>query len=214
MTTAAGVVITPEALSLVDDVAMNADQWTIRGRTLGLGAVSATVATAAGRAVQQVAGDGGRGAIGEPASDLRDLRADPQWSLARQAAVASARQVATQALLDALGAGLADRLSKDAPGLGLVYAPSPQDSADLPDMPIVSHTAAEHAADLAQALDFALAGAVVPPLLRPDPPGALVERVIAAGDTFAVRLGQLSGDAYQAGRSLALAQLRAALVTP
>jgi hypothetical protein len=191
---------------------MTADAWTIRARTAGLGVVSTATATAAARAVAKVAADDGRGVVGEASADLRDLRTDPAWSLSRRDTVAKARAIAEQSLLDALDAGLSDRMQEDAAGLGLVFDRTAQDRADLIGMPIISHTAAEHAAALAQALDFALAGAVVPPLLRPDEPGALSQRVTDAGQSFADKLGNLAGDAYQAGRALALSMMRAALV--
>lgn len=198
---------------------IEADRLAMSASAAGASALQASTLAVATLAVQSVAADGGRGAISEPAADLRQLRTSTPMLTALRADLARAELVCEGDLLGALQAGFvtdshgrAAATMAQATGLVLRVELTDEEISDLASFPIMGHTAAETARHLVALLNNAVQGALAQPLT-----GALDVRLLPAalGDAARVhgdRLANAVREAYFAGAQAAEKALRAALV--
>lgn len=185
----------------------------------GRSAIGATLGRAATVAVASVLRDDGRGAVSEPASDLRELRADPGLQQAKRDDLGAVASMAHEAIVDAIRAGYefdaherAALTEARSTGLRLVVHLSEEELADLEDFPVVGFTAAELAGRLvgllSQAIDQTLALPLSGLLDAKALPSALGEVARLHGE----RMANAVREAYFAGVRAATFALRRALV--
>lgn len=180
-------------------------------------ALSDTLLVAAQAAIRAVQRDSGKGAIGEPAADLRRLRTDPTLMLALRRDMATARQSAALLCADALWTGYRTGLDGRARAMStsrlqIVASADEADREELVDYPVLGFTTAEIAESLTGALREGVDRALAAPLTGTIDPAAIPAALSAVAEAHAQRVAGAVGECYQAGIQAAVRALGAALV--
>ena len=163
--------------------------------------------------VMKVIKDQGRGGLGEPSADLRDIRQDPNFNGLLLQDLRLANRQADMLVSGALKLGYVSQIEgTPLNGAKLTYAPDAQTSSALIDYPILGQTSAEHANDLADALRRDMLRAVGLPLTGQADPTKLAEAIGLAADQHAQRIGAAVTEAYFAGTQAGLIDASKALV--
>ncbi len=172
--------------------------------------ISKTLATASAVAIKAVQRNGGRGAIGEPAADLRQIRADPSVIEAKEGDVARAQAAALRFILSAIENGYQydakERgaiLESESTGLRITSTLTDDDRKQLKSFPIVGMTAGEWSARLGRSLADAIDETLAKPLTGSIDPAQIPAALGAVGDAHGARLGSIVTEAYHAGVSAA-----------
>lgn len=186
-------------------------------RQVSASVLSATTVAAAQAALRAVAKNDGRGAIGEPAADLRRLRRDPALAVALRrdldVAQGQARMLIGDALWMGYRRGAADRAAQlTGPGLQVVVDLTAEDRADLVDYPVLGLTTGETAIGIRADLEQSVNRALAMPLTGSIDPEALPAALAETRNDHAQRVATAVGEAYQAGLQAALRAVTAALV--
>jgi hypothetical protein len=204
--------------SLVKREESNAEELAQAAAVHGRSAISATLSRAASLAVASIANDQRRGAILEPAFDLRALRTDPGLQIAKREDGHRAEVMAHEAIVDSIRAGYeydarerAAIVEERATGLTLTVDLSEEELSALESFPVAGFTAAELAGRLRtqfeQAIDQTLALPISGLLDAKAVPAALGEVARLHG----VRCASAVREAYFAGVRAAQGALLRAL---
>lgn len=196
-----------------------ADELGTAASAIGRGAISSTLATVARAAVLAVQGDQGRGELGEPAADLRELRTNPMLRIAMDRDLVLAERNAFLAITSALEEGYmydamkrSEVIADQSKGLEFDVDITDQELRDLADYPIHGHTPREIARRMRLTLNDAIDEALARPLTGTiDPaqvPVALAEVARIHGDKLATAVRE----AYFAGVQAATNAIGKALV--
>ena len=168
------------------------------------GALARATITLAERALDRVAADKGRGAILEPAADLRDLRSDP----ALRRALQSDLDMEAQRLTDEIptwiedgwlveAQGQAEILSVD--GLKITAKLDDAERAMLASYPVQGFTTAEIVDNLIATLKRDFLGAVGRGIATASTPGGILAPLQKASEDHAGRVGRAAGECFLAG---------------
>lgn len=184
----------------------------------GRSAISATLGRAATLALRNVGADLGRGAIAEPAADLRAMRTDPDLQAAKRADGARAEADIHEAIVESIAAGYtydaherAAIIEAKATGLSLVVSLSDDELAALESFPVVGFTAAEIAARLRAQLEQAIDQTLALPLSGLLNAAALPAALGDLGRLHGERCAGAVREAYFAGSRAAQRAILAAL---
>ena len=175
------------------------------------GVLSSAVTKAAEGALAAAAGAQASSYVGEVVADFRTIRRNAALVSAVAESTAAAQDQAEALLLDGLTKGYRATAEAEAAGLGLAYAFGPEDAALLRDFPIVEHTAAEHAAQLAAGLAFDVQGAVSRVISGGLPADGLPARLDELAAAWSTRVGALVADAWHTGANAARHAMAAVL---
>jgi hypothetical protein len=192
--------------------AAEADRIAATAVAVASGAISTTTMVVARLAVRSVQDNAGKGALGEPAADLRRLRssADLMQALSRDLALAQAQ--AGLLLQDALWMGYRAGLDGRSAGLPVVAEATEEDRAELVSYPVLGHTTAEVAASLVDRLRYEVDGALAQPLTGTIDPAAIPPALAVVGAAHGQRVGDAVRESFHAGVQAAVRAIGAALV--
>lgn len=192
--------------------AAEADRLAETATAVSSAAISTSTMVAARLVIRAVQGDAGGGALGEPSADLRRVRTatDLMQALNRDLALAQAQ--ARLLLSDALWMGYRTGLDGRSQGLPVTSEATDEDREALVSYPILGHTSAEVAANLAARLRYEADGALAQPLTGTIDPAAIPAALAAVGAAHGQRTGDAVREAYHAGVQAAVRAIGAALV--
>ncbi len=190
-----------------------AEQLSETAQRAGAGAISKTTVAAAVAVIRAVQPDRHRGAIGEPAADLRDVRNDPALIRAMANDMRVAQQQAFILLRDALIVGYRTEANgTKLDGASVIVTIDDEDRAALTGYPVLGFTVFEHASDLAWRLRMDLLGVLGQPLTGQIDPTKIPSAMGEAAAAHGKRLGGGVSEAYFAGVQAAGIALGQALV--
>lgn len=187
---------------------LQAQAVAVSGRALSPKAVAGAAA-----AVLSVAGDKGRGGIGEPSSDLRDIRMDQRFAgpLMNDLRIADAQ--CRLLISGALALGYRSQIEGyPLVGAKLIYVEDDQTRQALAGYPILGETSAEHASAIVEALRRDVMRAVGLPLTGQADFSKVAEALGRASDMHTDRVGGAVSEAYFAGVQAGLVDATHALV--
>ena len=172
------------------------------------GAISRATLAAASQALDTVAADVGRGSIGEPAADLRDLRADPALRRALEADL----EAEAVRLSDAVVRWIASGWLAEAEGqaeilrgqsLEVEISLTDADRADLQTFPVQGYAPAEIVGNLVYTLRRDFLGALGRGISQAKTPGGIVVPLAQVSADHASRCGRAAGECFLAGTQAA-----------
>ena len=169
-----------------------------------LAVIAPAVADAAVKALKSVQPRTQASIADEVAGDFAALRRAADWTIVLTRTQAQAEAVVMEHLSRALRAGYEAQMGEDAETFGLSFEWGASDSRRLARLPITGHTSSEHAKERAQALTFALDGALASPLASGGDPATGVQAIQDAGQAWARGIAALVSDAYHAGTQSAV----------
>ncbi len=188
-------------------------------RVMGEGAISNTLATAAVLAVDAVQKDNGRGAISEPAADLRDMRTDYRFLNAKSSDMNKAKRDAYNAILAAIQDGYeydaterAKVIVSESEHLRISVDISAQELSDMQTFPINGLTAMEWATKLTTLLSYAIDETTAKPLSNGFDVRALPTQLFEQAKTHGGRLASIVNEAFFAGTKASMLALKSALI--
>lgn len=205
--------LTAEFESLKAQQAIQSDKLSLQATAVAARALSPALVASAANAVASVAKDRGRGGLGEPAADLRDIRTDNafQSALVRDLRLATAQS--DMLISGALSLGYASQVNgTPLNGATLTYAPDMQSRAALDAYPILGETAKEHAAAITEALRRDILRAAGLPLTGQADFTKIAEALGVVSDQHAKRVGAAVSEAYFAGVQAGVIDAARALV--
>ena len=190
-----------------------ADKLTAQAQAASGKALSPKTVAGAAAAVADVAGNKGRGGLGEPSADMHDVRMDERFAGPFLADLRTAAGQAQMLLAGAIELGYRSQVEgTPLVGARLVYVADDASRRALAGYPVLGETASEHAAAIAEALRRDVLRAVGLPLTGQADFLRVAEALGAAVDTHAARVGAGVAEAYFAGVQAGLVDATRALV--
>lgn len=178
--------------------------------------LSLTTVAAASAVIRAVQPDRGRGVLGEPAADLRQVRTDPKLvaSLRRDLDVAEgqARMLIGDALWVGYRSGCEHRAkAMNGDGLTITVDLTAEDRADLSDYPVLGLTTGEWAASLRRQLEEGVNRALSIPLTAGIDPATIPPALAEVANAHAQRVAGGVEEAHAAGCQAAFRAIGLAL---
>lgn len=179
-------------------------------------ALSKTTVAAAQEVIKLIQPDRGRGVVGEPAADLRQLRTSPRILSPLGHDLDIAQGQSRMLIADALWIGFRSSAQHRAETIGsdklkITVDLTPQDRADLNGYPILGLTAFEWAESLRRQLEESVNRALAIPLTTGFDLSGIPLALGEASNAHAQRVGGAVQEAHAAGCQAALRAISAAL---
>lgn len=179
--------------------------------------LSETTVAAASAIIRAVQPDQKRGALGEPAADLRQIRTDPRLMVTLRRDLDVAEGQARLLIADALWMGFRTSATNRAKamngsGLKINVDLTIEDRADLVGYPILGLTASEWAQSLRRQLEEAVNRALAIPLTAGIDPATIPPALAEVAHAHASRVAGAVEESHAAGGQAALRAIAAALV--
>ncbi len=200
---------------------IRSDKLAADAKDVGSSAISRTMASAAKLAVEAAMSDSGKGAISEPASDVRAIRSNPHLVNAKMKDLNSARTAANKEILAAIQDGYeydaterAKVVVQESIHLKITVDVSKQELADLQSFPIQGLTAQEWTQRLIFLLSSGIDETLAKPLTNAFPLRLLPVQLQAQAEAHGGRLAQTVSEAFYAGTKAAMLALREAMSAP
>lgn len=186
---------------------------------VGMSCLSASLATVSMTVVRAVLKNDFRGAVSEPAADLRSLRTSPALQQAKTRDLYQAETLVNKTLLDALRNGFeydaterAKIIVKESTGLVIKVELTEKELADLKDFPIHGLRADEWARRMRNLLDNAIDQSLSQPLVGAFDVAVIPAKLSAVAKAHANSLSYMTKEAFFSGGKAAMCALRDALV--
>ena len=179
--------------------------------------LSQTTVAAASAIIRIVQPDQKRGALGEPAADLRQIRTDPRLMVTLRRDLDVAEGQVRFLIADALWIGFRTGATNRAKtmgvdGLKINVDLTEEDRADLVGYPILGLTSSEWAQSLRRQLEEAVNRALAIPLTAGIDPATIPPALAEVAHSHATRVAGAVEEAHAAGCQAALRAIGAALV--
>lgn len=171
-----------------------------------------TTVAAAQAAVAKVQRKDGGSLLGEPARDLMAIRTDPRFAQALRADLGHVQGRMEESLQRALWAGFVIACQTRSEGLPVTADPDESDRASLVGMPIGGLSAAELAAEIADALERAVLRSMAAPISGTEGPVDVGTLIAQAVNAHAERCASAVIQAHLTGVSACVRSIGSALV--
>lgn len=205
--------LTGEFERLKKDQQAEADKLSAQAGKSAVRALSPTTVAAAVSIVRRVSEDTGRGTLGEPAQDLKDVRSDTAFNAALMKDIRRANEEARLFILGALELGYRSQVDgTPLNGARLTFTPDAGSRAAMAGYPILGETAAEHAAAIADALRRDVLRVVGMPITGGADPAMIAENLGLVAEQHANRVESGVAEGYFAGVQAGVIDASKALV--